>query len=47
MSIDSFKNLENLKLYYSDTDSLILSGPLDAKIVGSGLGEWKLEANIE
>lgn len=39
--------MDNIKLYYSDTDSLILSGPLDESIVGNGLGQWKLEAEVE
>lgn len=33
-------------VYYSDTDSLFLNKELDPKVIGKGLGQWKLEADI-
>jgi hypothetical protein len=47
MSINPFKNIKSNRLYYSDTDSLILENELSSKIVGNELGQWKLEAVIE
>jgi hypothetical protein len=47
LSINPFKNLNSNRLYYSDTDSLILEKKLSDKIVGNELGQWKLEAVIE
>lgn len=34
---------QNLSIYYMDTDSLALSGELDSKFIGTGLGKLKLE----
>ena len=47
MSINPFKNIISNRLNYSDTDSLILEKKLSYNIVGSELGQWKLEAVIE
>lgn len=47
MSINPFKNDPDNSLYYSDTDSLVLSNRLNNDIVGKELGQWKLEAIIE
>jgi len=47
LSINPFKNIISNKLYYSDTDSLVLENELTDKIVGIELGQWKLEAVIE
>lgn len=47
MSINIFKNIPDNKLYYSDTDSLVLQNPLPKEIIGKELGEWKLEAAIK
>lgn len=38
-----FKNMNNVKIYYSDTDSIDLDRPLDPKYVGEELGQLKLE----
>jgi len=38
-----FKFLEGVIIYYSDTDSIDLSKPLDPKLVGKELGKMKLE----
>jgi hypothetical protein len=47
VSINIFKNMEDNKLLYSDTDSLVLERPLDPKLIGKELGLWKLEAQIK
>jgi hypothetical protein len=47
VSINKFKNMEGNILYYSDTDSLVLEKPLDENLIGPGLGQWKLEAQIK
>ena len=41
-----FKNNPNAKLYYSDTDSIIINKPLSDKYVGKELGLFKLEHEI-
>lgn len=38
-----FKNMDNINIFYSDTDSLDLDRPLDNKYVGDELGQFKLE----
>lgn len=38
-----FKNRQDIKIYYSDTDSLIVDSPLPSECVGNLLGEFKLE----
>lgn len=47
LSINPFKNMNSNKLYYSDTDSLVLENKLSENIVGKELGQWKLEAIIK
>jgi DNA polymerase type B, organellar and viral len=47
LSINPFKNMISNKLYYSDTDSLVLENKLSENIVGKELGQWKLEAIIK
>ena len=41
--MSQFKNSKDYILYYSDTDSLYISGKIDDKFVGNGLGQFKLE----
>jgi hypothetical protein len=41
-----FKNNSNFKLYYSDTDSIIINRELKEEIVGNKLGQLKLEHEI-
>lgn len=43
----NFKNLENNRCYYSDTDSIFLSKKLDDKFVGGEMGKFKLEYQLE
>lgn len=38
-----FKNMNNHKLFYTDTDSIDIDKPLDPKYVGTDLGKFKLE----
>jgi hypothetical protein len=38
-----FKNNPDYKLYYSDTDSIIIDSPLPSDMIGSALGLMKLE----
>ena len=38
-----FKNNSNYKLYYTDTDSLFISGLLSKELIGNELGKFKLE----
>lgn len=38
-----FKNIEDLKILYTDTDSIFFNKPLDSKIIGKELGKMKLE----
>ena len=46
VSINEYKNMVNNKLFYSDTDSLVLENKLPTKIVGVELGKWKLEGEL-
>jgi len=41
-----FKNNPLFNLYYSDTDSAVTDSPIPAHMVGSGLGQMKLEHTI-
>ena len=41
-----FKNNPEFKLYYSDTDSAVIDKPLPDNMVGSELGQMKLEHTI-
>ena len=41
--MSKFKNSKEFDLYYSDTDSIDISKPLDNKYVGKELGQMKLE----
>lgn len=47
ISISKFKNMIDNPLIYSDTDSLVLSKELDTSVIGSELGQLKLEHRIE
>ena len=38
-----FKNRPDYKIYYTDTDSVVLDRPLPANLIGTGLGQLKLE----
>ena len=42
-----FKNNPNFNLYYSDTDSAAIDKPLPAELIGSALGQFKLENTVE
>ena len=46
VSINKYKNIKGNKLYYSDTDSLILENKLTPNIIGKEIGKWKLEGEI-
>jgi small nuclear ribonucleoprotein (snRNP)-like protein len=45
--MSAFKNNPLFKLYYSDTDSIVIDKPLPVELVGSDLGQMKLEHTIE
>ena len=45
--MSAFKNRTNFKLYYSDTDSIIIDVQLPAEFIGTALGQFKLENVIE
>ena len=42
-----FKNNKHFKLYYSDTDSIIIDCELPAEFIGNNLGQFKLEYIIK
>lgn len=44
--MSAFKNRTNFKLYYSDTDSIIIDCLLPTELIGNALGQFKLEAVI-
>lgn len=46
ISINKYKNMEGNKLYYTDTDSLILENKLPSNVIGPELGKWKLEGEF-
>lgn len=41
--MSQFKNDPNFKLYYGDTDSFVTNKPLPDHMIGTGLGQLKLE----
>jgi hypothetical protein len=41
--MSQFKNNPNFKLYYSDTDSIFTDKPIPEHLIGSALGQLKLE----
>lgn len=41
--MSQFKNNPDFKLYYSDTDSIVINKPLPDNMIGSALGQVKLE----
>ena len=43
MYLNQFKNIKDNKYIGGDTDSIIMSKPLDDKFVGINLGQFKLE----
>ena len=45
--MSDYKNNPNYKIYYSDTDSIIIDAPLPAHLVGTALGQFKLEHVIK
>jgi DNA polymerase type B, organellar and viral len=45
--ISIFKNSSIFRLYYSDTDSVVIDKTLPEKVVGGALGQLKLEHTIE
>jgi len=46
VSINKYKNIVGNKLYYTDTDSLILENKLPSNLIGPELGKWKLEGEL-
>jgi len=44
--MSTFKNRPEFNLYYSDTDNLVIDAPLPEILVGSLLGQFKLEHQI-
>jgi hypothetical protein len=44
--MSAFKNNPSYNLYYSDTDSIVIDRQLDEKLIGSKLGQLKLEHTI-
>jgi hypothetical protein len=44
--MSNVKNQEDFDLYYTDTDSIVINKPLPAEMVGSNLGQFKLEHEI-
>jgi hypothetical protein len=47
VSINKYKNIVGNKLYYTDTDSLILVNKLPSNLFGPELGKWtKMEEKI-
>ena len=47
MKLNSLKNISGQKVYYSDTDSLIIDKSMNSELVGKKLGQLKLEAVIK
>ena len=47
MWMTQFKNERGIKLYYSDTDSIIINTQLPDQWVGNNLGQFKLEYEID
>ena len=47
MYMSLFKNNQSYKLYYSDTDSIVIDKELPKKIIGNKLGQLKLEYKIK
>ena len=41
--MSKYKNNPNIKLYYTDTDSIFIDKPLNPELVGDKLGQFKLE----
>lgn len=44
--MSKFKNNNNFKLYYSDTDSIFIDQDLNNDLVGEEIGQFKLEYNL-
>jgi hypothetical protein len=44
--MSNVKNQEEFDLYYTDTDSIVINKPLPSEMVGSKLGQFKLEYEI-
>jgi len=44
--MSKFKNNPDFKLYYSDTDNIVINKPLASDMIGSELGQLKLEHTI-
>lgn len=47
IKINSLKHLDNINVYYSDTDSLVTDKLLPSKYLGNKLGQLKLESKIK
>jgi DNA polymerase elongation subunit (family B) len=47
MIINNFKNLPDNEVYYSDTDSVVLSKPLPDSMINKDLGGMKLEYKVK
>lgn len=41
--MSKYKNIPGFNIYYTDTDCLFTDKPLDPKVMGKKLGQWKLE----
>jgi DNA polymerase elongation subunit (family B) len=44
--MSNVKNQDGFDLYYTDTDSIVINKPLPSEMVGSALGQFKLEYEI-
>ena len=44
--MSAFKNLPGINIFYSDTDSAYVDGPLPPHLVGNELGQFKLEGTF-
>ena len=47
IKINQLKHLKGVKIYYSDTDSVYVDKPLPSKLIGTKLGQLKLENAIK
>ena len=47
IKINQLKHLKGVKIYYSDTDSVYVDKPLPSNLIGTKLGQLKLENHIK
>jgi hypothetical protein len=45
--MSQFKNRDDIKLLYTDTDSIFIEGKLPSHLIGPGLGQFKLEMELK